>query len=197
MRGFCAVVCILMAVFLVPATVEDQRGSLTLTATVSKSVALSIAPNSIQGDVDVDVLNSGNTVRMTLSGDAAKSPVVRVPLLVRSNSGFKISATFESRTALLAQFSVIGVRGTGSLVSQEAMTNLEIPEPYDLRGNVSSENGFSILEVPNPFVVLSGPRVSLGGTHESSNNALEIMLLIRMKPEAAGPWVAHLTLFND
>ena len=195
--GFCALACILAVVFLVPATFEDQTGSVKLTTTVSKTVALSIPRNSIHGDVDVDVVNSGNTVRMTVSGDAAKSPVIRVPLLVRSNSDFKISATFESKTALLTQFSVVDVRGTGNLVAPEAMTNLEIPEQYDLRGNISSENGFSILEVGHPFVVLSGPRVSLGGTLESANNALEITLLIRMKPESAKGWLVHLTFFND
>ena len=46
-------------------------------------------------------------MRMTLSGDEAKSPVIRVPLLVRSNSSFKISAVFESKTAELTQLSVI------------------------------------------------------------------------------------------
>lgn len=195
--GLYALVCVFTVVFLVPATVEDQTGSVTLTTTVSKTVALSILRDSIHGDADVDVVNNGNTVRITLSGDAAKSPVVRVPLLVRSNTDFKISTTFESSTALLSQFSVIDVRGTGNLVSPEVMTNLEIPEQYDLRGNVSSENGFSILEVSHPFVVLSGPRVSLGGTLQSPNNALQITLLVRVKPQSAGPWVAHLTFFNN
>lgn len=199
MSGFVVLVCVFTVVLFVPATVEDQSGSVTLKATVSEIVALSIPPNSIRGDGDtgVHLVSSGSTVRMTLSGHAAKSAVIRVPLIVRSNIGFRVSATFESKTALLTQFSVIDVRGTGRFVSPEAITHLEIPDQFDLRGRVSSDNGFSILEMSNPFVVLSGPRVSLGGTLESPDNALEITLLIRMKPESDKDWLVHLTFFND
>lgn len=179
--------CVFLWVFSV--TAEAQTGGVTATATVSKTVALSIAPNSIapnsiHGDVNVDVMSSGSTVRMTLSGTGPQSSVIRVPLIVRSNTSFKISGRFESNTALLNQLSVIDVRATGSLVSPEAV-NLERPD----RSNAK--------ELQNPFLVLSGPRISLGGTLNSPNNALQITLLIRLKPESVGSWLAHLTLFND
>ena len=165
-------------------TAEAQTGGVTVKATVSKTVALSIAPNSIHGDVDVNVVSSGGTVRMTLSGNGAQSPVIRVPLLVRSNTSFKISGIFESKTAVLSQLSVINVRATGRLVLPEAV-NLEPPVRSDVQ------------ELQNPFVVLSGPRVSVGGTLNSPNNALQITLLVRLKPESVGSWLAHLTFFND
>jgi len=107
-----------------------------------------------------------------------------VPLIVRSNTSFKISGIFESNTALLSQLSVLNVRATGRLVSPEAV-NLKLPDRSDRQ------------ELQNPFFVLSGPRVSLGGTLNSPNNALQITLLIRLKPESVGGWLAHLTLFND
>ena len=179
--------CAFLWVFAV--TVEAQTGGVTATATVSKTVALSIgpnsiAPNSIHGDVDVDVVNSGGTVRMTLSGTGVNTSVIRVPLILRSNTSFKISGIFESNTALLSQLSVLNVRATGRLVSPEAV-NLKLPDRSDRQ------------ERQNPFFVLSGPRVSLGGTLNSPNNALQITLLIRLKPESVGGWLAHLTLFND
>jgi len=178
--------CAFLWVFAV--TVEAQTGGVIATATVSKTVALSIGPNSIaptsvHGDVNVDVVNSGGTVRMTLSGTSNTS-VIRVPLIVRSNTSFKISGSFESNTALLNQLSVTDVRATGRLVSPEAV-NLERPTRSDVQ------------ELQNPFLVLTGPRISVGGTLNSPNNALQITLLIRLKSESVGGWLAHLTLFND
>src|SRR4029450_12050816 len=149
-------------------TAEAQ--TVTMHGSVSETVALSVAPHSIEGDVDANVLSSGGTVRMTLSGNSATSQVIRVPLIVRSNSSFRISASFESNTAHLAQLSVVDVRAMGRLVSTEAVKNLEIPEHLDFEG-VSG------------FLVASGPRVSTGGTLQSPNNALQITLRVRVNPQ--------------
>ena len=155
----------LMAVlFIAPAVVQAQTGHVVLNATVSETVTLSVAPTSTQSNVDVV---SSNTVRITFSGDDA---IIRVPLLVRSNSSFRISADFESTTEL-SQLSVIDVHATGSLVSPQAVSAI------DLR-NVDTE-------VSRPLLVASGPRVSLGGTLNSPNNALQITLLIRLKSQPA------------
>ncbi|HEX5872995.1 MAG TPA: hypothetical protein VFY60_00015 [Pyrinomonadaceae bacterium] len=177
-----------------PGSVKAQTGSVTLVGAVSETVALSVSPHTIRDDVDVNVASSGGAVRMTLSGRDAKSAVIRVPLIVRSNTNFRISGIFESNTVQLAQFSVIDVRATGRLVSPEAINNLEIPPRFDRRGlkKNDSPDDFS-----NPFFVLSGPRVSLGGTLESPNNALQITLLIRLQSESVGAWLAHLTFFHD
>jgi hypothetical protein len=159
---------------LVPAGVKAQS-SVTLTGRVSETVNLSVAPNSIEAGMDV--VSTGDSVRITLSGD--RSPVIRVPLLVRSNSGFKISANFESKTAVLSQLAVEDVRATGSLVAPNAVTELNVPSvPLDLTG---------------PFLVTTGPRVSLGGTLDSPNNALQITVLIRLSP-SADRWTAQLNL---
>jgi len=158
---------------LVPAGVEAQN-SVTLTATVSETVNLSVAPNAIEGGV---VSSSGNTVRITLSG--GKSPVIRVPLLVRSNIGFKISAVFESQTAILSELLVTDVRATGRLVSPQIVNGLHTGPQL-------------IPDTSQPLFVVSGPRVSLGGTLTSPNNALQITVLISLKqpvPES----LIHLT----
>ena len=44
-----------------------------------------------------------------------------------------------------------------------------------------------------PLLVLTGPRVSLGGTLDSPNNALQITIVIRLKPELPREPI-HLTL---
>ena len=186
-------------VLLVPATVQAQTGraSVTVKGTVSEVVNLSIAPHPHHGNMDMSMTSSGSTVRLTLSGAKPGSSVIRVPLLVRSNTGFKISGTFESNSAQLAQLLVVDVRATGRLVSPEAVNSLEITKHFDLRGQQENNLSENVLNVSTPFVVLSGPRVSLGGTLNSANNALQITLLIRLKPESVGPWLAHLTFFNN
>ena len=170
--GWCKLVCGLCAfLWLFTGTVEAQ--TVTLQGTVSETIVLSSPPNSVQDGVNVVVLSTGNTVRMTLSGTGA--PAIRVPLLVRSNSGFKISASFESATAELTQLSVVDVRATGRLVSPEAVNNVEM----------------------SPSHVISGPRVSVGGTLNSPNNALQITLLIHLKPQSSRDWLVHLTFTAD
>ena len=168
-------ILMLVVVLLVPAGVEAQSsGSATLKGTVSETVALSLLPNFTHHNIDVNVVSTGSTVRVTLSSTDAKAPVIRVPLLVRSNSSFKILAAVESTTAELSQLSVIDVRATGSLVSPAAINELEV--------------------LPQPDLLLSGPRISLGGTLNSPNNALEVTLFIRMKPQPARGWLVHLML---
>ena len=162
----------LLAVVFVAASVEAQ--TVSLKGNVSETVALSVLPDFTHPNIDVNVMSSGSTVHVTLSSDDAKAPVIRVPLLVRSNSSFKISAAVESTTAELAQLSVVDVSATGQLVSPAAISGLTISPQLDS--------------------LLSGPRISLGGTLTSPNNALKVTLLIRMKPQAVRGWLVHLTL---
>jgi len=136
-------------------------------ATVSEIVVLSASPASAPS----------NTVSLVLSGD---DQVVRVPLLIRSNTSFKISATFESKTAVLSELSVDNVRPTGTLVSPQIVSALHLNPQLDP-------------DTSQPLLVLSGPRISLGGTLNSPNNAMEVTLLIRLTPPA-GRWTAQLSL---
>jgi hypothetical protein len=155
----------------VPAGVKAQN-AVTLKATVSESVTLSVAPNSI------GAVSTGNTVQVTLAGTDA--PVIRVPLIVRSNTGFKITAVFESQTAVLSELLVADVRATGRLVSPQIVNGLHVKPQLDP-------------DTSQPLFVASGPRVSLGGTLNSPNNALQITVLIRLKPEPQRASPIHLT----
>ena len=168
---------LIAVLFLVPVCAHAQRGSATLQATVSETVVLSVLPNFT--DENINVFSSGGAVRVTLSSAATE---FRVPLLVRSNCGFKISANLdsqtESQTTVLTDLSVIDVRATGSLVSPEVVNALVRPEVA--------------LNASQPLLVLTGPRVSLGGTLQSPNNALQVTLLIRTLALSPGQ-VVHLT----
>jgi hypothetical protein len=174
------VVCVVLWLFTVVTSAKAQK--VTLTTRVSETVMISVAPPLPHADAAVDVVSSGSTVRLTLSGKGVGPRVIPVRLLVRSNSSFKISGSFESTTAQLTELSVTKVRGTGRLVSPEAIDTVQIPPEFDLS---------------QPFELLSGPRVSLGGTLNSTDNALEITLHLRVKPASVGGWLAQLTFFNN
>jgi len=185
---------LIAVLLLIPAGAKAQTGGVTMKSTVSETVALSVVPNSTQSNVVADVMSSGNTVQITLSGAATDAAVIRVPLLVRSNSSFKISAAVESNTAAVAQLSVTDARPTGTLVSPQAVSALNVPRQFDVRGlDESTSPALNLLDNSRPVLVVSGPRVSLGGTLASPNNALQITLLIRLHPQPAHGSSIHLT----
>lgn len=164
------------------AAAQTVRSSVTLTATVSETVALSSPSLFNQNNPRVDVVNSGgNTVRITASGDDTQASVIRVPLLVRSNTDFQITAAFESDTAELKQLSVVDAHSTGRFASPQIVNALKVKP-------------LSEVDTAQPVLVLSGPRVSLGGTLESPNNALQVTLLIHLNPHAPSAWQIHLML---
>jgi hypothetical protein len=166
---------LIAVVVFVPAGVKAQS-SVTLTGRVSEVVTLSVAPNFIEPGIDV--VSSGGRVRITLSD--VRSPGIRVPLLLRSNIGFKIFANFESTTAVLSQLSIEDVRATGRLVAPQSVDAFYLEPQLDP-------------DTSQPLFVGSGPRVSLGGTLTSPNNALLITVLIRLKPESLRESPVHLT----
>jgi len=177
LRLRCRLLTLVAVGVLVPAGVKAQN-SVVMKATVSEVVTLSGLPTSAPSNTIV-VNHGGNTVEVTLSGGGA-SPIIRVPLLVRSNTSFKISALFESKTAVLNQLSLEDVRATGRLVSPQIISAVRVKPQLDP-------------DTSQPLLVLTGPRVSLGGTLTSPNNALQITVLIRLKPELPRDSSIHLT----
>ena len=193
---WCARLCVPLCIiaWLLAGVTSVDAQTVTLNARVSETVNLTVEPNSTQGDVRVHVASSGNTVRMTLSGSG--EGFIRVPLLVRSNSAFKISGRFESTTAQVTELSVLNARATGRSVSSEAINNLQVSPRFDLRGpvkTISTED----FDYSTPFFVFSGPRISLGGTLVSPNNALQVTVLVRIKSRSVADWLGYLTFSND
>ena len=177
---------------LMSAHTAAQNASVVLQGGVSATVTLSVSrvlpPNTIKTDV---VNTTSNRVDITFSG-ADKNGVIRLPLLVRSNCGFKITGVFESTAAIVTQLLVTSVQPTGSLVSRQAVRDVNVAKRFDARGPGGKLFPESVA-LSESLLVLSGPRISLGGTLDSPGNALEIVLLIHLKSDA-GPAASHLTL---
>src|SRR4051812_21117093 len=123
----CRQIFTLLAVSFIASASVAAQNSATLTGRVSGTVALSVAPTFNASGVEIT--NVGvNTVRITLSGE---DPVIRLPLLLRSNSSFKISAISESTNAALTQVQVTDIQTTGTLVSPKVRTAVDINRTPD------------------------------------------------------------------
>jgi hypothetical protein len=184
---------VIAVVMLMSVHTVAQNAGVVVKGVVSETVSLSV-PQILPNTFSTDVVSTGNRVDLTFSG-VNKGGVIRLPLLVRSNSGFKISAILESKSAVVTQVAVTSVQATGTLVSRQAVRDINIERGFDARGFEDrvafDSNGF---EFSKSLLLLSGPRISLGGTLNSPGNALEIVLLIRLKSESGPPVSARLTL---
>jgi hypothetical protein len=170
-----------------------QNAGVVLHGGVSETVALSVPRILPANTIKTDVVSTGNRVDLTFSS-ADKDGVIRFPLLVRSNSGFKITALLESESAVVTQVAITSVQPTGPLVSGQAVPDINLAKQFDARDSEAKVFADSVgLKPSEPLVVLSGPRISLGGTLTSPGNALEIVLLIHLKSES-GPVTSRLTL---
>ena len=183
---------------LLPTTAHAQTsiGSITLRANVSETVALSVSPNLPRGNVQVEGHSNLSSLTLTLSGASNDQVSVSVPILIRSNTGYKLSGLLQPQAATLANFVVVDARPTGRFVAPESFANLNVAPELDSR----KKNGiiqFASLSLnhSSPLTILSGPRVSLAGTLNSADNALEVILLVVVKPDVgADGWSVRLTL---
>ena len=175
-------------ILFLPITVRSQTAaSIGMNASVSETVVLSMSPTAKTDNIESETVAAGNSLRVLLSGNGHEPAVLRVPLLVRSNIRYRISATVESQSVIVDQLFVTDVRGTGKFVAREAI-NVTVAKQHDL------------LDLSNSLLILTGPRVSLAGTLNSPDNALEVFLLIRVTPtKQAGRWqlVATFTAAAD
>ena len=185
-------------VLLLPFMVRGQSHSapVMINASVSETVALSVGQAFAENNVRIESPGAGKTFGLTLSGSSTDVMAVRVPILIRSNTSYRISALVQSQTATLVNFAVIGARPTGRFAAINAVASLNIARELDsLSPNGRVQTPFMPLNLSSSFSILSGLRVSLAGTLSSMDNALEVTVLIAAKPEAgADDWTLHLIL---
>jgi hypothetical protein len=181
---------------------QSRLGPVTMKAGVSEIVALSVGPTMPQHNVRIDAQGDPGSLTLTLSGYAADTVEVRVPILIRSNSSYNISALVRSQAATLASFVVLDAQPIGRFVATDALTNLNVTRELDRRatngkGQPTAANSMP-LNLSAPLSILNGPRVSLAGTLNSADNALEVIILITVKPDAgATSWLTSVSLFGS
>ena len=173
MRPFVALSFALIVPFLLAqeAAGQTSSGSVTVTGRVSPAVFLTIAPGAQLSAANYQVTytqQDARTLRLTISIAGGQGSRVSVPLQLRSNAASELSVS----TADLLALCVTGARATGSFVAPEAL------DAALAAGAGEPHAAHSIAAQ----TILTVPRISLAGTHDSPSNALEVTLLLEVQP---------------
>lgn len=165
-----------------PVLASGQSGSVVLRGSVSEVVALSAA-NSPAAAARVVVTGDRRALSVHLNGNGEAGKSFRVPVLIRSNAGYALSAAFQSVSKTAASLSISAARPTGRFVAADATANM------------LAESGLFPLDLSGPRELFRGNRISLAGTLDSPENALELTLLISVVPEPGRKnWSVDLTI---
>jgi len=160
---------------------QSSSGSVTVSGQVSRAVFLNVAPGAQLAADDFRVTHTrhdAHTVRLSVSVTGDEARLISIPLQLRSNAGFRLSASANAGNASLSQMRVTGARATGSLVSADALdTAAQDDAADDAHANPAAS------QFPDTRTLLTGPRISLGGTHDTPSNALEVTLLLEVRPQ--------------
>lgn len=177
------------------ACAQAGAASVRLTGQVSAALALSASEASALGE-GARVSTAGvdaNTIAVSITGSGGDARV-NVPLRLRSNVGYRLRASFLSQGELSVRLSVADVRATGKLVRADALAGIRL----DDAPTAARDERAAFLSVRNSspqLAVLSGPPVSKGGTFNSPDNAIELVLTVEVRPRAGeGPWSTRLTI---
>lgn len=180
MRSFAALSFALTLTILLAhdAAGQSAHGSVTVSGQVSRAVFLDIAPAAHLSADNFQVTHTqqdAHTIHLSISVAGTEARLVSIPLQLRSNAGFKLSASAELSNASLSMMRVAEARATGRLVSADAVNAA-------MRDAATDGAHANPLQFPSTRTLLTGPRISLGGTHDTPSNALEVTLLLEVSP---------------
>jgi hypothetical protein len=176
----------------------QSGGSVKISGGVSETVLLSIPQGAEPPGVRVtSSQNADRSLTVILSGTTHDLTKVSIPVQIRSNTAYRLLATAQARGSNLSSLLVVGARPTGNLVAADAEA-VSVAGAFDGRGGANRSalaGGFDRPNLPAPLELLSGPRVSTGGTLTSPQNALEVTLSVAVEPQAgAQGWTVELLL---
>ncbi|HKQ52224.1 MAG TPA: hypothetical protein VJT74_07650 [Pyrinomonadaceae bacterium] len=173
MRPFVALSFALIVPFLLARDAAGQTSSASVTVSghVSPAVFLTLTPGAQLSTDNFQVTSTqqdARTLRLTISTAGTEATRVRLPLQLRSNAASELSASTQSGGAELIALAVKDARATGSFVAPEALA----AATDEARAAHSTAKQ----------TLLTLPRISLAGTHDSPSNALEVTLLLEIQP---------------
>ncbi len=180
MRSFVALSFAVTILLAHDAAGQSGSGSVTVSGQVSRAVFLNVAPGAPLSAGNVRVTHTqanAHTVRLSISVAGGEVRLVGIPLQLRSNAGFKLSASAELSDGSLSVMRVTGARATGRLVAADAVNAATQDAATDDAHASPDAPAFS-----SPHTLLTGPRISLAGTHNTPSNALEVTLLLEVRP---------------
>lgn len=198
LRGF----SLFLMLTLCPAWVARAQtggGSVSLSGVVSETIALSISQESGAAGVLVSTSrNAERSLTVTISGTTRDTAELRISVQIRSNTAYGLFASAKNGGANLSSLLVVGARPTGIFVAPDAAEALSVAAAFDGRGGAGGSThaaGFNRTNLSALSELLSGPRVSTGGTLHSPQNALEVVLSMTVEPRADDQsWTVELLL---
>lgn len=150
---------------------QTTSASVTVSGQVSPSVFLTVAPGaqlSAEGFQVTHTQQDARTLRFTISTVDGEARRVSIPVQLRSNAASELSISTPHGGADLLALTVTGARATGNFVAPEAL-------------NAATRESQAAHSTPAQ-TLLTVPRISLAGTHDSPSNALEVTLLLELQP---------------
>ncbi len=180
------------------ARAQTGGGSVRMSGGVSETVVLSIPQGSAPPGVLVSTSrNADQSLTVNISGATRDLTELRIPVQIRSNTAYSLSAAAKAAGSNLSSLLVVNARPTGPLAAPGAAEAVSVAAAFDGRGGA---NQLTVAGGDRPNLsalseLLSGPRVSLGGTLQSPQNALEVVLSLTVEPQADGQsWTVELLL---
>lgn len=162
--------------------------SVKVSGVVSGTVAITIPQGAEAPGTGVRTTSSRKDDRslvVVIVGTTRELTEVRIPVQIRSNTSYRLFAAVETVGSSQSTVFVAGARPTGKLVSPDAAEALKVAATFDgrrgaERSNLTGEVHHTNLSTPSEL--LSGPRISTGGTLTTPHNALEVTLLVTVQP---------------
>lgn len=189
MRSFGVLSCTLALTFLLAAEALGQSGSASITVNghVSEAVFISIAPGAQLSGDELPLAYSNlnpQSIRLLIYTSASDVRRISIPVQLRSNVPYTLSASANLNEAILRNLCIAGARATGRFVAAAALnaTNKATCEAATAGLKPRAANPGALFNA-SPSALLTGPRISMAGTFDTPFNALEVMLLIEVEQE--------------
>ena len=196
LRGFS--LSLMLTLCLAGVARAQTGGSVRMSGGVSETVVLSIPQGAAAPGVLVNTSrNAEGSLTVTISGATRDLTEVRIPIQIRSNTAYRLSAAAKAAGSNLSSLLVVEARPTGNFVAPDAAEAIQPRAAFDGRSGVNQSTvaGDNRPNLSALSELLSGPRVSTGGTLQSPQNALQVVLSLTVEPQADGHgWTVELLL---
>jgi hypothetical protein len=194
MRSFVVLSIALAFAILLATEAKGQIGaaSIAVNGQVSEAVFVSIAPGAGLSNESLSIIYSNldkQTIRLSISTSGSDTGGrITIPLQLRSNAGYTLSALANSNATWLGGLCIAGVRATGRHVARAAVNATNMAACAEETASVQTRNANrSTWKFSSPSTLLQGPLISLSGTPDSPFNALEVLLVLEVGAQVRQP----------
>jgi hypothetical protein len=181
---------------------QEKDGLVALEASVPGIVQVSAFPitKNSEDAFEIQYTNKkAGAVVIKISGSRSEKVNIPIRLQIRSNIAYDLSALLSSPSSSAVKIFVLDAATTGRMTAVDAVQGILINPFSSERFYFSRSNGKISdpgIEVGNTEIVfLKGPKISLAGSTNSPDNALEILLNAQITPSKASQnWMTEITV---